>query len=87
MAYMLDKKTVYVLLYERSDRLYERSDRLYKIGVKARTARSKIHWRYKTLPESENFMSAVALAAAWAIETDSDVFSVRRLEHDTINEA
>lgn len=61
---------------------------MYKIGIKALTACGKVHWRYKTLPESESFVSAAALAAAWALETDSEVFSVRRIgKNDTINEA
>lgn len=52
---------------------------MYKIGIKALTACGKVHWRYKTLPESETFVSAATLAAAWALETDSEVFSVRRI--------
>lgn len=82
MVYMLTKKR-FICYYMKG------GDNLYKIGIKALTACGTVHWRYKTLPESETFVSAAALAAAWALETDSEVFSVRRIgkKNDTINEA
>lgn len=61
---------------------------MIRIGIKTVSASSgAIHWQYKNLPESETFMSAAALVAAWALETDSEAFSVRRLRNDTVNEA